>query len=245
MKDILLKRSPNFEERKRRKIKYILIHYTNLSSTKESLKHLVDKKNKVSSHYLVDPQGKIYSLVEEKNIAWHAGISNWKKDKNLNKNSIGIELQNTGLAGNYEKFSNMQILALVKLIKMIQLKYRVLNSNVLGHSDISPDRKIDPGPKFPWRRLYNRGIGIMPKLLETKSTQNISPKQIKNLQVLLKKFGYRLKINGFMDKQTLLVLYAFQSHYCSSELKVKGNNLNLPRYLKELIRLQSRSLTVK
>ena len=245
MKDILLKRSPNFEERKRRKIKYILIHYTNLSSTKESLKHLVDKKNKVSSHYLVDPKGKIYSLVEEKNIAWHAGISNWKKDKNLNKNSIGIELQNTGLAGNYEKFSNMQILALVKLIKMIQLKYRVLNSNVLGHSDISPDRKIDPGPKFPWRRLYNRGIGIMPKLLESKSTQNISPKQIKNLQVLLKQFGYRLKINGFMDKQTLLVLYAFQSHYCSSELKVKGNNLNLPRYLKELIKLQSRSLTVK
>jgi len=245
MKDILLKRSPNFEERKRRKIKYILIHYTNLSSTKESLKHLVDKKNKVSSHYLVDPKGKIYSLVEEKNIAWHAGISNWKKDKNLNKNSIGIELQNTGLAGKYEKFSKMQILALVKLIKIIRLKYRVSNSNVLGHSDISPDRKIDPGPKFPWRGLYSMGIGIMPKLLESKSTQNISPKQIKNLQVLLKQFGYRLKINGFMDKQTLLVLYAFQSHYCSSELKVKGNNLNLPRYLKELIKLQSRSLTVK
>ena len=139
----------------------------------------------------------------------------------------------------------MQILSLVKLIKEIQIKYRVLNSNILGHSDIAPDRKIDPGPKFPWRKLYNSRIGIMPKLLESKSTQNISPKQIKDLQTLLKKFGYSLKINGFMDKQTLLVLYAFQSHYCPSELKVKGNNLNLPRYLKELIRLQSRSLTVK
>ena len=245
MKDIFLKRSPNFEERKRRKIKYILIHYTNLSSTKESLKHLLDKKNKVSSHYLIDPEGNIYSVVEDKNIAWHAGISSWNKDKNLNKNSIGIELQNTGLAGNYEKFSNTQILVLEKLIKMLQLKYGISNANILGHSDIAPDRKIDPGPKFPWRKLFNRGIGIMPKLLVSKSTKNISYKQIKNLQTLLKEFGYNLKINGFMDKQTLLVLYAFQSHYCSSELKVRGNNLNLPRYLKELMRLQSRSLTVK
>ena len=245
MKDIFLKRSPNFEERKKRRIKYILIHYTDLPTTKLSLRHLSDKKNKVSSHYLIDPQGKIYSLVEDKNIAWHAGISCWKKDKNLNKNSIGIELQNTGLAGKYEKFSNTQIAALEKLIKMLQLKYGVSSANILGHSDIAPDRKIDPGPKFPWRKLYNSRIGIMPKLLESKSTQNISPKQIKDLQTLLKKFGYSLKINGFMDKQTLLVLYAFQSHYCPSELKVKGNNLNLPRYLKELIRLQSRSLTVK
>ena len=245
MKDIFLKRSPNFEERKKRQIKYILIHYTNLPTTKASLRHLLDKKNKVSSHYLIDPQGKTYSLVEDKNIAWHAGISSWKRDKNLNKNSIGIELQNTGLAGKYEKFSNTQILALEKIIKMLQLKYGISNANILGHSDIAPDRKIDPGPKFPWRKLFNRGIGIMPKLLVSKSTKNISYKQIKNLQALLREFGYSLKINGFMDKQTLLVLYAFQSHYCPSELKVRGNNLNLPRYLNELIRLQSRSLTDK
>ena len=241
----ILRLSPNFEVRKKRKIKYILIHYTNLPSTKISLEYLLNKKNKVSSHYLVNPQGKIYSLVEEKNIAWHAGISSWKDDKNLNKNSIGIELQNSGVAGTYEKFSNIQILILEKLIKKIQAQYGVLNSNVLGHSDIAPDRKIDPGPKFPWRRLFNKNIGIMPKLLNPKSTQNISSKQIKSLQLLLKEFGYKLKINGFMDKQTLLVLYAFQSHYCSSDLKIKGNNLNLPRYLKELIKLQSRSLTVK
>ena len=241
----ILRLSPNFEVRKKRKIKYILIHYTNLPSTKISLKYLLNKKNKVSSHYLVNPQGKIYSLVKEKNIAWHAGISSWKDDKNLNKNSIGIELQNSGVSGTYEKFSNMQILILEKLIKKIQAQHGVLNSNVLGHSDIAPDRKIDPGPKFPWRRLFNKNIGIMPKLLKPKSTQNISSKQIKSLQLLLKEFGYKLKINGFMDKQTLLVLYAFQSHYCSSDLKIKGNNLNLPRYLKELIKLQSRSLTVK
>jgi N-acetylmuramoyl-L-alanine amidase len=241
----ILRLSPNFEVRKKRNIKYIVIHYTNLPSTKISLEYLLNKKNKVSSHFLINPQGKIYSLVEEKNIAWHAGISSWKNDKNLNKNSIGIELQNSGVSGTYEKFSNIQILILEKLIKKIQVQHGVLNSNVLGHSDIAPDRKIDPGPKFPWRRLHNKDIGIMPKLLKPKSIQNISSKQIKSLQSLLKEFGYKLKINGFMDKQTLLVLYAFQSHYCSSDLKIKGNNLNLPRYLKELIKLQSRSLTVK
>jgi N-acetylmuramoyl-L-alanine amidase len=242
---IFIKRSPNFEERKKRHIKYIILHYTNLPSTQASLKYLLNKKNKVSAHYLIDPNGKILSLVEEKNIAWHAGISSWKNDKNLNKNSIGIELQNTGVTGKYEKFNVKQIAALEKLIKDIQMRHRVSNSNILGHSDIAPDRKIDPGPKFPWKKLYNKGIGIMPKALPLRHTQNITPKEIKNLQSLLKEFGYKLKINSFMDKQTLLVLYAFQSHYCASDLKISDNNLNLTHYLKELIKAQSRSLTVK
>ena len=109
---IFIKHSPNFEERKKRHIKYIILHYTNLPSTQASLKYLLNKRNKVSAHYLIDPNGKILSLVEEKNIAWHAGISSWKKDKNLNKNSIGIELQNTGVAGKYEKFNVKQIAVL-------------------------------------------------------------------------------------------------------------------------------------
>ena len=85
----------------------------------------------------------------------------------------------------------------------------------------------------------------MPKALPPKHTQNITPKEIKNLQSLLREFGYKLKINSFMDKQTLLVLYAFQSHYCASDLKIRDNNLNLTHYLNELIKVQSRSLTVK
>jgi N-acetylmuramoyl-L-alanine amidase len=193
----------------------------------------------VSAHYLLDQKGKIYSLVNEKDIAWHAGISSWKADKLLNKKSIGIELQNTGTAGNYEKFPNQQISQLEKLILELQNKYNISNANILGHSDISPDRKIDPGPKFPWQRLFKNGIGLMPKTYPSKSKKNTTSNEIKNLQILLKKFGYNLKVNGFMDKQTLLVLYAFQSHYCPNELSVPGNNLNLPRYLKELIKLQS------
>jgi N-acetylmuramoyl-L-alanine amidase len=234
---IILKSSPNFDKKKTRKIKYIIIHYTNLQSTKASLQHLLSKKNKVSAHYLISDAGKIFSLVEEMNIAWHAGISSWKKDKNLNKNSIGIELQNTGIDGKYENFNIKQIFALEKLIKIIQAKHKILNCNILGHSDIAPDRKIDPGPKFPWRRLFNKGIGIMPKVLPPKTSKVITAKQIEVLQTLLKKFGYNLKINGFMDKQTLLVLYAFHSHYCTLDFKIKNNNLNLTKYLRELIKL--------
>ena len=211
---IISKPSPNFELKAKRRIKYIIIHYTNLPSIQASLKHLLNKRNKVSAHYLLDQKGKIYSLVNEKDIAWHAGISSWKADKLLNKKSIGIELQNTGTAGNYEKFPNQQISQLEKLIKELQNKYNISNANILGHSDISPDRKIDPGPKFPWQRLFKNGIGLMPKTYPSKSKKNTTSNEIKNLQILLKKFGYNLKVNGFMDKQTLLVLYAFQSHYC-------------------------------
>lgn len=236
---IISKPSPNFELKAKRRIKYIIIHYTNLPSTQASLKYILNKRNKVSAHYLLDQKGKIYSLVNEKDIAWHAGISSWKADKLLNKKSIGIELQNTGTAGNYEKFPNQQISQLEKLILELQNKYNISNANILGHSDISPDRKIDPGPKFPWQRLFKNGIGLMPKIYPSKSKKNTTSNEIKNLQILLKKFGYNLKVNGFMDKQTLLVLYAFQSHYCPNELSVPGNNLNLPRYLKELIKLQS------
>ena len=236
---IISKPSPNFELKAKRRIKYIIIHYTNLPSIQASLKHLLNKRNKVSAHYLLDQKGKIYSLVNEKDIAWHAGISSWKADKLLNKKSIGIELQNTGTAGNYEKFPNQQISQLEKLILELQNKYNISNANILGHSDISPDRKIDPGPKFPWQQLFKNGIGLMPKTYPSKNKENTTSNEIKNLQILLKKFGYNLKVNGFMDKQTLLVLYAFQSHYCPNELSVPGNNLNLPRYLKELIKLQS------
>ncbi|MDC3171784.1 N-acetylmuramoyl-L-alanine amidase [Pelagibacteraceae bacterium] len=236
---IISKPSPNFELKAKRRIKYIIIHYTNLPSTQSSLKYLLNKKNKVSAHYLLDQKGNIYSLVNEKDIAWHAGTSSWKADKLLNKKSIGIELQNTGIAGNYEEFPNQQISQLEKLILELQNKYNISNANILGHSDISPDRKIDPGPKFPWQRLFKNGIGLMPKTYSSKSKKNITSNEIKNLQILLKKFGYNLKVNGFMDKQTLLVLYAFQSHYCPNELSVPDNNLNLPRYLKELIKLQS------
>ena len=106
---IISKPSPNFEIRSKRRIKYIIIHYTNLPSTRAAINFLINKKNKVSSHYLIDQKGKVFLLVNEKDIAWHAGISSWKTDKLLNRNSIGIELQNTGMAGSYENRSRTKV----------------------------------------------------------------------------------------------------------------------------------------
>ena len=143
-------KSPNFDLKNRRKIKYIIIHYTGMKTQKEAIKRLQSKVAKVSCHYLISKKGKIFQLVQDNDIAWHAGKSKWKNDVNLNSKSIGIELVNKG----FENFPTKQILSLIDILRALKKKYRIKQSYVLGHEDISPGRKIDPGPKFPWKILY-------------------------------------------------------------------------------------------
>ena len=145
--------SPNFDEKNRSKntIKILVIHYTGMQSERESLKRLCNSKSKVSSHYLINRIGKIYRLVKENKTAWHAGKSCWGKYKNLNKSSIGIELVNKGHRFGYTNFSTRQIISLKKISKIIIKKYKIKNKNIVGHSDIAPLRKVDPGEKFPWK----------------------------------------------------------------------------------------------
>ena len=150
--------STNFSKRNR-KIKFVIIHYTGMQSEIESIKRLMDPKFKVSCHYLISRKGKIIQMVKEKNIAWHAGKSKWKKFQNLNDNSIGIELVNKGHRLGYQNFTKNQIKSLIKLCKIIKKKYRIKKENFLGHSDIAPLRKIDPGEKFPWKNLSLQGLG--------------------------------------------------------------------------------------
>ena len=166
-------KSPNFEQVKRRNIKYIIIHYTGMKTAQESIKRLRSKKHKVSSHYFINERGKITQLVNDKDIAWHAGISNWKKDRNLNSKSIGIELQNKGKEFGYHKFKLSQIKSLISLIESLQTKYKIKKSNILGHSDIAPLRKIDPGYLFPWHKLAAKGLVILPKKNNSKKTSGI------------------------------------------------------------------------
>ncbi len=148
---IIQKKSPNFDKRpKGTKINSIIIHYTGMKTFEEAYKRLCNKNSKVSSHYLIGRNGKIINLVEEKNRAWHAGISNWKGVKNLNNNSIGIELENPGHEFGYIPFSKKQMSSLIFLCKELKKKYDIKADWVLGHSDISPNRKIDPGDKFDW-----------------------------------------------------------------------------------------------
>jgi len=148
---IIQKKSPNFDKRpKGTKIDSIIIHYTGMKTFNDAYKRLCDKNSKVSTHYLIGRDGRTFNLVEEKNRAWHAGISHWKGVNNLNNNSIGIELENPGHEFGYISFSKKQMLSLILLCKELKKKYDIKADWVLGHSDIAPDRKLDPGEKFNW-----------------------------------------------------------------------------------------------
>ena len=158
---VLLSLSPNHTKkvRKSKDIKFIIIHYTGMQSEIESIERLKNPKFKVSCHFLINRKGTIFQMVKEKYIAWHAGESRWKNYKNLNSNSIGIELVNKGHQFGYQNFSKKQIGSLIFLCKKLKKKYAIKNENFLGHSDIAPLRKVDPGEKFPWKELSSYKIG--------------------------------------------------------------------------------------
>ena len=150
--------SPNFDKKKRsyKSIKFLVIHYTGMQSERESIKRLCNPKAKVSSHYLINKKGKIYRLVMDNRIAWHAGKSCWGKHKNLNNKSIGIEIVNKGHKFGYTNFKKKQLSNLIKICQNIIKKYKIKSQNIVGHSDIAPLRKLDPGEKFPWKKLAKK-----------------------------------------------------------------------------------------
>ena len=193
--------SPNFsiKSRSNKSITAIIIHYTGMQSERESINRLISSSSKVSCHYLINRKGKVFNLVKDKNVAWHAGKSMWGKYINLNKNSIGIELTNKGHRYGYQSFSKVQMKKLVQLCKSLKKKYKIKNKLILGHSDIAPLRKIDPGEKFPWYYLSSKGIGLYPakigKVKEVKKTKNLKV-FFKNLH----KIGYRYLNRKFKKK---------------------------------------------
>ena len=210
--------SPNFNRKKRSKksIKIIVIHYTGMQSERESLSRLCNPKSKVSSHFVISQNGMVYRLVLDDQIAWHAGKSCWGKYKNLNKNSIGIELVNKGHKFGYTNFKKKQILSLIKICKSLMKKYKIKKKNVVGHSDIAPLRKIDPGEKFPWKRLANNGIGIWHRCKPSflRKYRNVKILEKKNKIKFIKninKIGYcfSVKKKSFFIK----IVRSFQRHY--------------------------------
>ena len=217
---IILDLSPNFSKKRRKnsEISYIIIHYTGMQSEIESLKRLKNKKSNVSCHYLIGKQGNITQLVRENRIAWHAGKSKWKNFKNLNKNSIGIELVNKGHNYGYEKFPLKQIKSLIYLCKKLRKKYKIDKKNFLGHSDISPLRKDDPGEKFPWKRLSKLKIGnwyLKKDFLKIKVKKYNAKKMFfKNLY----KIGYRYFSIYKRSRGDVKVIKAFQRRYLPSNV---------------------------
>ena len=209
--------SPNFDDLKRpiNAVKVLVIHYTGMQSESESLARLCNLKSKVSAHFLITRKGQIYRLVSENRIAWHAGKSYWGKYKNLNKNSIGIELVNKGHEFGYTHFKKKQISSLIWLCAKIIKKYKIEKKNIVGHSDIAPLRKMDPGEKFPWQELALKNIGIwhnykidsLKKFRKVKISQNKKSKFIKNINNI----GYRFFSKNKADFTKNIK--AFQRHY--------------------------------
>ena len=209
--------SINFDNiaRSAKEITYLVYHYTGMASEKQAIARLTNKHSKVSCHYFIKRDGRVINMVPDKFIAWHAGVSCWKKHKNLNNKSIGIEIQNSGHLNKYQVFSKKQIKSLLFLSKNLKKKYKIRSKNFLGHSDIAPNRKKDPGEKFPWRYLAKYKIGIWYDLIKKnlKLTRGVKvlKKDKKFFNLYLKRIGYCLKNNDI--KHSKFVIKAFQRRY--------------------------------
>ena len=226
--------SPNFTKKNRTigEIKFVIIHYTGMQSEIESIKRLKDPKFKVSCHYLINRKGNIIQMVKEENIAWHAGKSKWKKFQNLNNSSIGIELVNKGHRLGYQKFTKKQIKSLIKLCKILKKKYRIKRENFLGHSDIAPLRKIDPGEKFPWKKLSNHNLGKWFK--EDRKTLKIDKKKLGSLFFKnLRKIGYRYFDIRKRRKSDIKIIKTFQKRYLPKNVtgKIDLKTFKISRFL--------------
>ena len=213
--------SPNFDSKKRNfnQIKFIVFHYTGMKKESEAVSRLTNIQSEVSCHYLIKKSGEIITMVPESYIAWHAGKSSWGNYRSLNKNSIGIEITNQGHKFNYKKFTKKQISSLLKLSRFLIKKYRINLKNILGHSDIAPERKKDPGEKFPWQYLSQNKVGLWHTI---KKQELIKNRRIKTTKVdkdlfinNLFKIGYQKKLSISLvgDKYINYIIKAFQRRY--------------------------------
>ena len=188
--------SLNFNSRKRsfKQIKFLIFHYTGMKRESEAIKKLTTMKSEVSSHYFIKNNGQIVLMVPDLYTAWHAGKSSWKNYKSLNKYSIGIEINNPGHQINYKNFSTKQVNSILTLSKFLVKKYKIKKENILGHSDIAPNRKKDPGEKFPWEYLASRKIGLWHtlsnQLLKKNRQIKVTYKDKKNFCKNLHQIGY-------------------------------------------------------
>ena len=213
--------SPSFNPKKRKfhQIKYIIFHYTGMKKESEAISRLTSMQSEVSCHYLIKKSGEIITIVPESYTAWHAGKSSWGNYKYLNKNSIGIEITNPGHEFDYKKFTKKQISSLLKLTRFLIKKYKINLKNILGHSDIAPDRKKDPGEKFPWKYLSQSKVSIWHTVKKQKLIKNRKIKTTKvDKDLFIKnlfKVGYSKKFSKNATKDTHLnyITKAFQRRY--------------------------------
>jgi N-acetylmuramoyl-L-alanine amidase len=210
--------SPNHDERAEgAAIDILLLHYTGMASTAAAIERLCDPFAKVSSHYVIDEGGDILQLVPEARRAWHAGLSSWEGATDINSRSIGIEIGNAGHDFGYPVFPDAQIDAVIALGRDIVARHHIRADRVLAHSDVAPQRKSDPGEKFPWARLYRAGVGAWVAPVEDAGACVCGPGDsgtaVADLQHALRRYGYGIEANGRYDDLTTAVVTAFQRHF--------------------------------
>tara|TARA_R110002073_G_scaffold86115_8_gene204729 strand:- start:5303 stop:6031 length:729 start_codon:yes stop_codon:yes gene_type:complete len=214
---VILHPSPNFNDRPANaqgRARYLVLHYTGMASGGEALARLSDPKAQVSAHYLIEEDGRLFKLVEENKRAWHAGVSSWEGEADINGHSIGIELVNPGhdspgYIGDYRPFPERQMAALIPLCQDIIARHDIKPWHVLGHSDVAPGRKIDPGELFDWPRLAKAGVGLWPD----EGGVTGQWEEAATMQKMLRRYGYGIEVTGDWDQQTSDVVAAFHRHF--------------------------------
>ncbi len=227
--------SPNFNERTAPP-DICVLHYTGMRTAQAALDRMLDPAAEVSAHYCVDEAGQVYRLVAEERRAWHAGVSAWKGDTEINGRSIGIEIVNPGHEFGYRDFPAVQVDAVIGLLDDIRSRWDILDSRILGHSDVAPARKFDPGEKFPWRTLAEHGHGLWPEAFngfeperEAAMGPPLGPGDVGPgvfaLQGALGKLGYNILPGGPYDAETATIVTAFQRHWHPETIGTAGEGL--------------------
>jgi len=211
--------SLNSNERLHR-LDMLVLHYTGMRDGPSALARLREvSEPRVSAHYMVEEDGRVFVLVAEDKRAWHAGRSWWRGDEDLNSRSIGVEIVNPGHEFGYRPFPDLQIAAVIELCQGVISRWPIPQNRIVGHSDIAPDRKEDPGELFPWKRLAASGVGIWPDPVrpEPWMTHGAAPGDagltVENLQRDLSAIGYRINVSGSYDEMTQCVVRAFQRRW--------------------------------
>lgn len=219
--EIIQSPSPNFDDRTL-EVSLLILHYTGMESGDAALSRMTDAYAKVSAHYMVEEDGRIFQLVDEKKRAWHAGVSEWAGETNINSNSIGIEIVNGGhnvpnADGSLPDFPDVQINAVIALSKAVMARHNIGPMAVLGHSDIAPARKIDPGEHFPWAGLAAAGVGFWPQNITDDTRilfeQGDRDRGVSAVQSGLAHIGYGARVSGVMDDDTQKIVEALQRRY--------------------------------
>ncbi|ESY19839.1 MULTISPECIES: N-acetylmuramoyl-L-alanine amidase [unclassified Mesorhizobium] len=210
--------SPNFGPRRETlRPDMIVLHYTGMATGAAAEAWLCDPASEVSSHYLVHEDGRIIQMVRESDRAWHAGASSWFGRRDINSCSVGIEIVNPGHSLGYSAFPKRQVEAVVGLCLGIIERHSIAAQRVLAHSDIAPGRKIDPGEKFPWKALFAAGVGHLVPAAPVRRGAVLKAgdtgAEVEALQSMLALYGYGVEISGVFDRQTEIVVEAFQRHF--------------------------------